>query len=174
MRYKYSRGKIEDLLLGLLANESVIKNLDPNWYENLTRIRLKLVETKLEKKGPFVESKEWMACPECHATISKQENNHFKPEGGTFEKLMNEHGIKRPKAAKLPSMLTETESKRNKCHCGKNGHPFNSINCPVHGKKPIKKFIIINQALDPDYIYSPKPAQIVRKINEIIDYLNSK
>ena len=26
----------------------------------------------------------------------------------------------------------------NKCHCGKNGHVVNSINCSVHGKVEVK------------------------------------
>lgn len=25
----------------------------------------------------------------------------------------------------------------DKCHCGKNGHALNSINCPVHGKMEV-------------------------------------
>jgi hypothetical protein len=28
------------------------------------------------------------------------------------------------------------EEDKKECHCGKNGHALNSINCPIHGKSP--------------------------------------
>lgn len=38
-------------------------------------------------------------------------------------------------------MSSPTTKKVKKCHCGKNGHALNSINCPVH--KPIKAWMIV-------------------------------
>ena len=55
------------------------------------------------------------------------------------------HGIKDKNQFIEDILAKSTPKKKSKeikqedkkeCHCGKNGHALNSINCPIHGKSP--------------------------------------
>jgi len=88
--------------------------------------------------------------------------SHYKIKGDTYygdsAKFTTDH---------QPSSVEE-------CHCGKNGHALNSINCPVHS--PSKPRIEPLTKVDVQGICSPDKIDnvMINKINEIIDLLNSE
>jgi len=89
---------------------------------------------------------------------------------------------------KMAEMLTD---RMKNCHCGKEGHATNSINCPVHGYEEIPRDIckpVLPEKLEvPGYIeyrtkeqgemitvFMPLIIQLIEKHNELIDYIKAE
>lgn len=59
---------------------------------------------------------------------------------------------------------------KTKCHCGKDGHAINSVNCPAHKPltlKEVRDFLENSSVWDSEYIYQRK-ALLLQKFDEFI------
>lgn len=60
----------------------------------------------------------------------------FTDSGHGIVPHVKEHrGRREPRNMVLADHVRDHIIAMSKCHCGKNGHALNSINCPTHGRK---------------------------------------
>lgn len=106
---------------------------------------------------------------QCGENLSELENTY---DGWrVYDRNGNTYWDKDPKEAVRQLLKTLEVEVKDECHCGKNGHALNSINCPVHGTSSLPEPLEMICGFNPDIKFLNEER---KAINKIIRYLEEK